>query len=182
MKRATAGAAAEALLSSWHASWRQRAEATMVHRANWPCPRRVQVRQVADFVIGDRPMSGASNALEARSAGAIAPSAWAEGEMSPQDMEDVVWSSELVPLGGGVSHQCPHPSKHRAAPHSLRTHRAPTARTSLHRGGRPHHRAAAGCMGRSSGDEGKPLAEEGKAPRERRARANSNTAVQWQMH
>ena len=41
---------------------------------------------------------------------------------------------------------------------------------------------AAGCMGRSSGDEGKPLAEEGKAPRERRARANSNTAVQWQMH
>ena len=154
-------------------------------------------------------MSGASNALEARSADAIAPSAWAEGEMSPQDMEDVVLVIGIgAPLGrGGVSHQMRPihqniaPRRALPSPHSKRT--LTTSSKTSRRAARSPRRTqsaiplpsavfiaaagliiarAAGCMGRSSGDEGKPLAEEGKAPRERRARANSNTAVQWQMH
>ena len=131
-------------------------------------------------------MSGASNALEARSADAIAPSAWAEGEMSPQDMEDVVLVIGIgAPLGrGGVSHQM-RPIHQNIAPRralaalKARSH-SPSA-VFIAAAGLIIARAA-GCMGRSSSDEGKPLAEEGKAPRERRARANSNTAVQWQMH
>ena len=97
-------------------------------------------------------MSGASNALEARSADAIAPSAWAEGEMSPQDMEDVVLVIGIgAPLGrGGVSHQMRPihqnitPRRALPSPHSKRD---PTPIRSLHRGGRPHHRAGGGLHG-----------------------------------
>ena len=153
-----------------------------VHRARPSAPKWPTSSSVIDQ------MSGASNALEARSADAIAPSAWAEGEMSPQDMEDVVLVIGIgAPLGrGGGSHQMRPihqniaPRRALPSPHSPRAHPPRTA-VFIAAAGLIIARAA-GCMGRSSGDEGKPLAEEGKAPRERRARANSNTAVQWQMH
>ena len=92
--------------------------------------------------------------------------------MSPQDMEDVVLVIGIAAARAAhrLSTKCAPSIKtsRRAAPlpspHSPRAHPPRTAVFIAAAG--LDHRAGPRAAYRSSGDEGKPLAEEGKAPRE----------------